>query len=397
MRGVRLPRAGHPPYNPVPDAFLRTMNLFSILIADHTTDSTTPPPAIARNLASFREHHPGLAHHFYDQQAVRAFLRRHMEADVVQAYDQLLPYAYRADLARLCLLHEFGGAYADLSVFFHAALPLASGKLVVFRDRAVHAPWIVSNTIIGAPARLPAFEAAIRMIVANCRTRYRGVSSLCPTGPMLFGKAIALHCEAEQIHLGEVVNLAQRENTEALAFVDATDGRLIGYRTKNGAGLRGLGLGLGVNNYNDFYHARLVYADDYPVAVRADYLAQHGRCAGTLEDGHLAIRHGQPGDGAATVALCHLPLPFAAGPHRVLLDLAQGSAGGLTLFATAREGGAALARAAARIGGGATCVAMDLQIDVSRNDVVIGILAEGGADLRIAGLRIERLPHERAT
>ena len=369
------------------------MNLFSILIADQPAiDPSSLPPVIGRNVASFQQHHPGLAHRFYDQHAIRAFLRQHMEADVLQAYDCLLPYAYRADLARLCLLHEFGGAYADLSVFFHGALPLESGKLVVFRDRAVHAPWIVSNTIIGAPARLSAFEAAIRMIVAHCRQRYRGVSALCPTGPVLFGKAIAMHCEAAQIHLGEVLNVAQRETTESLAFVDATDGRLVGYRTKNGAGLRGLGLHQGVNNYNDFYCAGLIYASDYPVMVRAGYLAQHGATAGKMDGEHLVIERDQTDGPPATVLLCHLPLPFAAGAHRVLLDLAEASTGALTLVASARASRDALAHATFRAGPGAGTLAMPLDIAASRDDVVVGLLAEGGVRLRIAGLRVERLP-----
>ncbi|MDY0960587.1 glycosyltransferase family 32 protein [Massilia sp. CFBP9026] len=371
------------------------MNLFSILITDQAHADQALPPAIARNLASLREHHPGLPHRLYGQDAIRDFLRAHMEADVAWAYDQLLPYAYRADLARLCLLHEFGGLYADLSVFFHAPLPLESGKLIVFRDRAVVAPWIVSNTILGAPPRAPALAAAIRMIVANCRSRYRGASSLCPTGPVLLGKAIALHCEPDQIHLGEVSNLAQRNDTESLAFIDATDGRLVGYRTKRAAGLAELGLERGVNDYNDFYYARLTYAADYPVLIDADYLARHGRTSATLEGGRLAYP-GAPArsDGALdTVALCHLPIPFAAGRYRVLLELDDATAGApLTLIALENGSGLPLARAEHRLGGGAAMPALDLDVATSRKDIVIGIFSAGPAPLRIAGLRVERLP-----
>jgi len=379
------------------------MKLFSILIADRPAgDLAVLPPAVARNVASFREHHPALPHQLYDQDAIRDFLRGHMEADVAWAFEELMPYAYRADLARLCLLHEFGGAYADLSVFFHAPLPVSSGKLAIFRDRAVHAPWIVSNTIIAAPPGLPAFEAAIRMIVANCRTRYRGASSLCPTGPVLFGKAIAMHCEPEQIHLGEVINLAQRDNTEALAFVDATDGRMIGYRTKSAAGLKQLGLSEGVNNYNDFYYAHLVYASDYPVRMLASYLARHGRTDGVLEDDQLVLRsasaddHQAPHAGSSTAA-CHIPLPFAAGRFGLLLVLGNASSGELALRATAQDSGATLAEVRARIDGAAPAtVALTLDLPVSRKDIVVCILSAGGAHLRIAELRIERLAHDLA-
>jgi hypothetical protein len=376
-----------------------TVNLFSILIADQPTgDAPTLPPAIARNIESFRAHHPDLSHRFFDQPAIRAFLRSHMEPDVLWAYDQLLPYAYRADLARLCLLHEFGGVYADLSVFFHASWPVRSGKLAVFRDRAVIAPWIVSNTIISAPPRFPAIEAAIRMIVAHCRTRYRGASPLCPTGPVLFGKAIAQHCEPDQIHLGEVRNAAGRDTTEALVFVDATDGRMIAYRTKTMAGLRELGLHRGVNNYNDFYHARLTYADDFPVTVGAGYLHQHGRTKCALHHGELAYHGDEPGDAAQDIVLCAMPFPFAAGSYRVMLDLPAATDGTVvTLFAFANETGEALARTLHPTDGGANAtVVLALAMPASRDDIVIGIRASGTGEIRIRGLRIARLQNEQA-
>ena len=383
-------RGGGITYNSATTSMLLSMNLFSILIADQpVTDPAALPPAIARNIASLREHHPGLPHRLYDQDAIRDFLRTQMEPDVAWAYEQLLPYAYRADLARLCLLHAFGGLYADLSVFFHAPLPLDSGKIIVFRDRAVIAPWIVSNTILGAPAGAPALEAAIRMIVANCRSRYRGASSLCPTGPVLLGKAIAMHCEPGQIHLGEVQNVSQRDDTEALVFVDATDGRMIGYRTKRGAGLSELGLELGVNNYNDFYYSHLTYAADYPLLVGADYLALHGRTGCKLDGGQLAY----PGAAATAgvtpdpVVLCHLPIPFAAGRYRVSADLGAGA--GIALVALEKGSGKQLAQSAPQADGGPQPV-LELDIARSRNDVVIGVLSTDGAPLRIAGLRVER-------
>lgn len=385
------------PYNAPTTTPLSSMNLFSILITDDpAADPAALPPAVVRNIASLREHHPDLPHRLLGQEALRDFLRTHMEADVAWAYEELLPYAYRADLARLCLLHEYGGVYADLSVHFHAPLPLDSGKLVVFRDRAVVAPWIVSNTILGAPARAPALEAAIRMIVANCRSRHRGTSSLCPTGPVLLGKAIAMHCEPDQIHLGEVQNVARRDDTEALVFVDAVDGRLVGYRTKAAAGLRELGFARGTNNYNDFYYARLVYGADYPVLIGADYLARNGRTDTRQVDGLLVWDGAGPHtDGRlAPVLLCHLPIPFAAGRYRIVLELA-GAAPDAAIALAALENDAA-AQLLARVdlpAGSAATPTLELDVASSRTDIVIGVFAAPGARLRIAGLRVER-PHQ---
>jgi hypothetical protein len=374
------------------------MNAFSILITDQAAAAKSGlPPAIIRNIESFRTQHPDASHRLFDQHDIRAFLRDNMESDVLWAYEQLLPYAYRADLARLCLLYELGGVYADLSVFFHSGWPVHPGKIAVFRDRAVVAPWIVSNTIISVPARFPALEAAIRMIVAHCRTRYRGASPLCPTGPVLFGKAIAMHCEPDQIHLGEVNNVSGRNTSEALVFVDTADGRLVAHRTKSMAGLRELGLRDGVNNYNDFYHAWLIYADDFPVTVGAAYLHRHGRTGCPLEDAELVWRGGRPDGTPHEAASCLMPFPFAAGAYRVLLELAPAPAGPVvTLFAAASDAGQLLARVVRQLDGAMPAVvALALDMPVSRNDIAIGILVNGGAGLpplRIRGLRIERLP-----
>lgn len=372
------------------------MNLFSILIADHPKSSGSAfelPAAVARNIESFKAWHPGASHRLYDKESLRDFLRSSMGKDVLWAFDQFLPYAYKADLARLCLLHEFGGVYADLSVHFHGSWEVRPGKLSVFRDRAHVAPWIVSNTIISAPPRFPALEAAIRMILAHCRARYRGHSSLCPTGPVLFGKAIAMHCDPGQIHMGEATNAAARDTVEALVFIDTTDGRLVGYRAKTRAGLSELGLHAGVNNYNDFHRRGVIYASDFPVTIPAAYLHKNGHTRCPLNGNGIEYRSqsdgGIPGN---TVVLGNF-LPFCPGSYVAHVDVSTVSPGSkLTLLLTALEDKKELARTAIVAEGSATTMAARFHLALSRNDIVLVVQAANCAHLVITQLRIEMLP-----
>ncbi|HYD61876.1 MAG TPA: glycosyltransferase [Noviherbaspirillum sp.] len=371
------------------------MHLFNILIADHP-EGILPhnalPPAIVRNIESFKAHHPELTHRLLDKYAIREFLANKMGQEVLWAFDQLLPYAYQADLARLCLLYEFGGIYADLSVHFHRAWSVLPGKISIFRDRAVIAPWIVSNTIIAAPPRFPAIEAAIRMILANCQSRYRGTSPLCPTGPVLFGKAIAMHCSPDQIHLGEVTNVAARETTESLVFVDATDGHLVAYRAKTKAGLTELGLCDGVNNYNDFYCAGVIYANDFPVTGTADYVHRMGQTRCALVDGELACVPEHPsGTDLRPLALANL-FPFAPGAYTVLMDVSEASAGSMLALLAVRTGdGVELSRKTVEIEqDGPATIAMAFELTASRNDIGIAILASPNTSARIKQLRFLR-------
>ena len=39
-----------------------------------------------------------------------------MDSDVLNAFDMLKPLAYKADLARYCLIYKLGGWYADISL-----------------------------------------------------------------------------------------------------------------------------------------------------------------------------------------------------------------------------------------------------------------------------------------
>lgn len=373
------------------------MNLFSILIADDVgKEGAAPalPAAILRNIESFKACHPGLPHILHTRESLRDFLSCSMGREVLWAFDQLLPYAYKSDLARLCLLHEYGGVYADLSVYFHHSWIVRPGQISIFRDRAHVAPWIVSNTILSAPARFPAIEAAIHMILANCHARYRGKSSLCPTGPVLLGKTIAMHCEPHQIHMGEVTNAAFRDTVESLVFVDATNGQLIGYRVKTTAGLRELGLRSGVNNYNNFYDCGVIYANDFPLMLSAEYLHKSGytRCA--LADGRIEYR-GTGSEREEVLVLGHF-LPFSSGRYTVTLDVADAAPGSLlTLFIAQVANGRELAQASYRMQGGAASVHLHFAVTVSRNDIAVGVRVAKCATLSVLCLRIARASRER--
>ena len=71
----------------------------------------------------------------YEQDGLRNFISSVYGGDVLWAYDRLKPYAYKADLGRYCLLHHFGGWYADLSLKVNMVSPLMGDiKLIYFYD-----------------------------------------------------------------------------------------------------------------------------------------------------------------------------------------------------------------------------------------------------------------------
>lgn len=247
------------------------------LTAGSAGDPGQVPPRIALNLESFKLQHPAFTHTLYGNESGRDFIRRHFDGATLEAYDELVPLAYKADLLRYCLLYERGGIYADLSLNFFAPLveqPSAE-RLSVFRDGFSAAPWIVSNSLLYAPARERLFEQCILSIIEHTRLRYYGINQLCPTGPNLLGRHLATTVPLHRLTCGETVRINKNPTTFSWAYV-GQDHEVVAVNVKQGGGLRSLG-GPG-NDYNQLYAARTIYRSEQSKVIRwsAEEYARRG-------------------------------------------------------------------------------------------------------------------------
>lgn len=234
----------------------KVRSLHSILLTNDPSPNL--PWRIEQNLSSFGNAYPGMTHTLYDRDSGRAFIAQHFDRDVVAAWDDLVPFAYKSDLLRYCLLYQLGGIYSDISIhhFFPIALP-ETRDLVIFRDGFNAAPWIVSTSLVCSRAQNRVFLHAIEEIVRNVKARFYGVNPLCPTGPNLFGQALAKHAELWSLATGEAV---QVKGTRSLVYVDPT-GEVVATNVKRGGGLASLGGSH--QDYNQLYAMRRIYADEH--------------------------------------------------------------------------------------------------------------------------------------
>jgi mannosyltransferase OCH1-like enzyme len=90
--------------------------LISILIAENTQKEL--PSNIKENIDSFRAHYPGFEHQLFDRAACQEIISKNFDREVLAAFEKLKPFAFQSDLARLCILYQLDGVYADLSVYF---------------------------------------------------------------------------------------------------------------------------------------------------------------------------------------------------------------------------------------------------------------------------------------
>jgi hypothetical protein len=245
------------------------MILASILISSAEQDVREPPQAVRENIDSFKKACAGIEHRLFTHAHIREFLAKEFGTDVLSAYDSLKPYTYKADLAKYCIIHHFGGVYADLSVYFLRRWPPAPAEIANSTDRigifrgGDFAPWSVPPTLFSAPKGHKALGKVIDLVCENVRKKYYGSTPLCPTGPVLFGKALAMTCEPAEILNGKYVwvdpqgKMAKLISEKNIAF--AFNDRLIAVRRKRGGGPQTeLGL-VGGNQYTGAWKARDIY------------------------------------------------------------------------------------------------------------------------------------------
>ena len=245
------------------------MPLFSILITDDDGDDRSQ--RVTENIRSFKAAHPGEEHVLFKEAALSEFIAARFDAEVLSAFRTLRPYAFKADLAKYCLLYEHGGVYADLSYNFLRGVPRDRGRLSVFRDFLSSTPWDTSIGVVAAPPRHKALGKAIELVCANVKREYYGPTALCPTGPTLFGKALALTCDPEDLIVGEAVKLTQPASGEAgpsskpsHCLLHAKE--LVAIKRKRGGGpMSELGIG-GGNRYNRLWRSGEVYRERPPWA-----------------------------------------------------------------------------------------------------------------------------------
>ena len=205
---------------------------------------------------------PAANHTIYNKDTLRNFIANNYKEEVLWAYDCLKPYSYKADLGRFCLLNKLGGWYFDIGV--RVVNPVEVGpriEFLAFRDiqRFSFTSWACATTVLYSRPNNLALQFAIEMIVANCVEQYYGITPLCPTGPTLLGKALASNGSQENFIYGDFLELTPTHEQKNKAFV-LPDGTIMAWHKPSGGGdLTGLGA-KGVNNYNEMWSKREVYA-----------------------------------------------------------------------------------------------------------------------------------------
>lgn len=234
------------------------MDISQIFLSDTGDDLS---PFLQHATGTVKGAFPNARHTIYSKTTLREFIASNYDAEVLWAYDCLKPYAYKADLGRLCLLNKLGGWYMDIAVRVEVGVDVPHRiEFLAFRDiqRFSHTSWACAAALLYSKPSNPALTTAIQMIVSNCREKYYGITPLCPTGPTLLGEALAANRGNANFVYGDYLELTPAYQQKNRAFV-LPNGTIMAWSKPAGGGdLAGLGA-KGVNNYNQLWANREVY------------------------------------------------------------------------------------------------------------------------------------------
>lgn len=158
-----------------------------------TWHSKTLPTHMQKNVDAIQRQNPELEYFLFDDAECIRYIQTHFSDDVVNAYNKLLPGAYKADLWRYCVMYIDGGVYLDVKYKC-----MDGFKFIDIMDRehfVLERPgfWkkdtygIYNALIIAKPGNM-VFLDAINHIVKYTQTNYYGMNALYPTGPGLLGE-----------------------------------------------------------------------------------------------------------------------------------------------------------------------------------------------------------------
>jgi mannosyltransferase OCH1-like enzyme len=139
-------------------------------------------------IQTFIDLNPEYDYKFFDDNDCIEFIKINFNNDVVNAYNKLIPGAYKADLFRYCVLYITGGCYFDIKQILRVPLrEIIDPNEDIILTQDAHKTGYYNAIILSKPKH-PLMLKLINQVVKNVFNNYYGTCPLCPTGPCLLYK-----------------------------------------------------------------------------------------------------------------------------------------------------------------------------------------------------------------
>jgi mannosyltransferase OCH1-like enzyme len=140
----------------------------------------------------------------------RNYLLKNFGPKYLECFDNIIPYAYKADFMRYCILYNEGGWYSDFQQVLLVPLStLSNYSWVSCWDTTGEENRIngcMQNGFFGCCRNNPILKECISKIMENVSTKNYGKSPWYPTGPCLLGDAFRKINKLKNVKLGQTEN-----------------------------------------------------------------------------------------------------------------------------------------------------------------------------------------------
>ena len=160
------------------------------------------PYFMYKSMITFMNCNPGYDLYYYDNDHARMFLKENFSEDVIDAFDCLIPGAFKADLFRLAELYINGGIYSDISMICVEKLSFDSkADLIIVKDCKGTRPHTIYNALIVAQKpKIEIFKYWIDEITKKVLEKYHPEKkdALSYTGPGMIGRLLNMFIKRDE-------------------------------------------------------------------------------------------------------------------------------------------------------------------------------------------------------
>ncbi|WP_040001022.1 glycosyltransferase family 32 protein, partial [Gluconobacter thailandicus] len=90
--------------------------IHQILIQESKKNKLFLPGLIGFNSKEAQRMHPDAKYILWNNESIEEFIKANFDLSVYETYKSITAFAYKADLARYCILYIMGGMYIDLGI-----------------------------------------------------------------------------------------------------------------------------------------------------------------------------------------------------------------------------------------------------------------------------------------
>ena len=129
--------------------------------------------------------------YYFDNDEVDTFMKSYSKR-AYDAYNKIVPGAFKADLFRYCILEKYGGCYSDIGHITYVPFDsiCENNKLILVKDLFDNG---IHNALMCATPHNEYIIKLVEECIINIENNYYGYSSLSITGPVLAGTVYYKH------------------------------------------------------------------------------------------------------------------------------------------------------------------------------------------------------------